>query len=119
MNRTTVPSVAGYIARQPKGSRSVLTRVRRIIRRAIPGAEEAISYKIPTYKLHGHAVLYFAGWKAHYSLYPVSADLVAALGVPQGKYEIRKGTIRFPLDKPVPATLIARIAKRRARETLG
>ncbi len=116
MTKIAVPSVARYIASQPKGTRSVLTRVRRIIRRAIPGAEEAISYKIPTYKVHGRAVLYFAGWKAHYSLYPVSADLVAALGVPPGKYEITKGTIRFPLDQPVPATLIARIAKRRASE---
>jgi uncharacterized protein YdhG (YjbR/CyaY superfamily) len=114
MAKTAVPSVTGYIAAQSKAARPVLTRVRRIIRRAIPDAEEAISYKIPTYRLHGRAVLYFAGWKAHCSLYPVSAALVAALGVPPGKYEIRNSTIRFPLDKRVPATLIARIAKHRA-----
>jgi uncharacterized protein YdhG (YjbR/CyaY superfamily) len=94
----------------------VLTRVRRIIRRAIPGAEEVISYKIPTYKRDGRAVLYFAGWKEHYSLYPVSASLLAALDFPGGTYEVRNSTIRFPLDKPVPATLIARIAKLRAAE---
>ena len=114
MTKAAVTSVTSYIAGQPRSARAVLTRVRRIIRRAIPDAEEVISYKIPTYKLHGRAVLYFAGWKAHYSLYPVSAGLIAALDVPAGKYEIRNSTIRFPLDKPVPAALIARIAKHRA-----
>ena len=92
----------------------MLARVRDIIRRAIPDAEETISYKIPTYRLHGRVVLYFAGWKTHYSLYPVSAGVLAAIKVPPGKYEIKNSTIRFALDKPVPATLIARIAKLRA-----
>jgi uncharacterized protein YdhG (YjbR/CyaY superfamily) len=116
MTKASVPSVTSYIAGQPLSARAVLTRVRGIIRRAIPGAKEVISYKIPAYKRDGRAVLYFAGWKEHYSLYPVSASLLAALGVPAGTYEIRNSTIRFPLDKPVPATLIARIAKARAAE---
>jgi uncharacterized protein YdhG (YjbR/CyaY superfamily) len=116
MTKAAVPTVAGYIAAQPRSARSALTRVRRIIRRALPDAEETISYKIPAYKLDGRAVLYFAGWKEHYSLYPVSAGLAAALDAAPGAYEIRKSTIRFPLGKAVPATLIERIAKLRARE---
>ena len=107
----SVTSVASYIAAQPKERRAALERVRRIIRRAIPGAEEGISYKIPAYKLQGRAVIYFAGWKEHYSLYPVTADVVEALGDRLGELEISKGTIRFPFDEPIPVRLIARIAK--------
>ncbi len=116
MKKMSVTSVASYIAAQPKERRAALERVRRIIRRAIPDAEEAISYKIPAYKLQGRAVIYFAGWKEHYSLYPVTADVVEALGDRFGDVDIRNSTIRFPFDGPVPATLIARIAKFRARE---
>jgi uncharacterized protein YdhG (YjbR/CyaY superfamily) len=111
MKKMSVTSVASYIAAQPKERRAALERVRRIIRRAIPGAEEGISYKIPAYKLQGGAVIYFAGWKEHYSLYPVTADVVEALGDRLGELEISKGTIRFPFDEPIPVRLIARIAK--------
>ena len=76
-----------------------------------------ISYKIPAYKLHGRAVLYFAGWKQHYSLYPSTDDLVAAFKDELAPYEVNnKGTIRFPLSEPVPVKLIAGIAKFRAKE---
>ena len=82
----------------------------------MPGAEETISYQIPTYKLHGRAALFFAGWKQHYSLYPASDRVVAALQDDLAPYEIAKGTIRFPLSARVPVRLIARIAKLRAQE---
>jgi uncharacterized protein YdhG (YjbR/CyaY superfamily) len=94
----------------------ILGRVRSAIRKAIPRAEETISYKIPTYKLHNRPVLYFAGWKQHYSLYPATERIVAAFQDDLAPYEIKKGTIRFPLSQPVPVTLIARIAKFRAKE---
>ena len=61
-----------YIASQPEAAQGVLEGVRSIIRKAVPGAEEVISYKVPTYKLHGGPVSYFAGWKQHYSLYPAN-----------------------------------------------
>jgi len=86
------------------------------MRKAVPGAEEVISYQIPAYKLHGRAVVYFAGWKDHYSLYPSSGHLVAALKNELAPYEVSKGTIRFPLSEPVPVKLIERIAKFRAKE---
>jgi uncharacterized protein YdhG (YjbR/CyaY superfamily) len=109
-------SVSDYIAAQPPELQRVLRRVRAIVRKALPGAEEVISYQIPTYKLHGIAVVYFAGWKRHYSLYPAGAALVAAFTAELAPYKVTKGTIRFPLDEPVPAKLIERIAKFRAKE---
>ena len=82
----------------------------------MPGAEEVISYQIPTYKLHGSYLVYFAGWKQHYSLYPATAQLVAALEGDLAPYKVNKGTIRFPLSEPVPVKLIGRIAKFLAKE---
>ena len=96
--------------------RSILQRVRSTIRRAVPGAEEVISYQIPTYKRHGGYLVYFAGWKQHYSLYPASAHLVAAFKDDLAPYEVNKGTIRFPLSQPVPVRLIERIAQFLAKE---
>ena len=75
MARTDFRSVDEYVATQPKASQAILQRVRSAIRKALPGAEEAISYQIPAYKLRARSVLYFAGWKEHYSLYPASGRL--------------------------------------------
>ena len=75
-----------------------------------------IRYNIPTYKLGGRATLYFAGWKAHFSIYPASAQLVAAIKGARAAHTINKSTIRFPLDQPVAVTLIARIANERDGE---
>jgi len=110
-------SVDEYIASQPEAVQDVLKRVRSAIRKAVPTAEEVISYKIPTYKLPGGPVIYFAGWKQHYSLYPANARLIAAFKDELAPYEFNnKGTIRFPLSEPVPVKLIERIAKFRAKE---
>jgi uncharacterized protein YdhG (YjbR/CyaY superfamily) len=117
--KTDFKSVDEYIASQPEAVQSILGRVRSAIREAVPRAEEVISYKIPTYKLHGSAVLYFAGWKQHYSLYPATERVVAAFKDELSSYEVKKGTIRFPLDQPVPVKLIGRIAKFRAKEVAG
>jgi uncharacterized protein YdhG (YjbR/CyaY superfamily) len=116
MAKTDFRSVDQYISSQPEAAQSALERVRNAVRRAIPGADEVISYRIPAYKLHGRAVLYFAGWKQHYSLYPASAHLVATFKGELVPYKVSKGTIRFPLSEPVPAKLIERIAKFRAKE---
>ena len=116
MAKTHFQSVDDYIALQPEAVRGLLERVRSTIRKAVPEAEESISYQIPTYKLPGGPLIYFAGWKKHYSLYPVSAQLIDALGEDLGAREVEKGTIRFPLDEPVPVKLITRIVKYRAKE---
>jgi uncharacterized protein YdhG (YjbR/CyaY superfamily) len=119
MAGTHCQSVDEYIAAQPEPARGILGRVRSAIRKGLPKAEEAISYGMPTYKLSGRAVLYFAGWKKHYSLYPAGERLAAAFGKELAAYEISKGTIRFPLSEPVPAGLIERIAKFRGQEAAG
>ena len=116
MAKTDFKSVDEYIASQPQTAQGVLERVRNTIRKALPGAEEVISSQIPTYKLHGDPVLYFAGWRQHYSLYPATDHIVAAFKDDLAPYEVNKGTIRFPLSQPVPAKLIGRIAKFRAKE---
>ena len=116
MAKAAFNSVDEYIASQPEAVQGVLERVRSTIRKAVPRAEEVISYKIPTYKLHGGPVLYFAGWRRHYSLYPATDRVVAAFMDDLAPYEVSKGTIRFPLSEPVPVKLIERIAKFRAKE---
>jgi uncharacterized protein YdhG (YjbR/CyaY superfamily) len=117
MAKTDFKSVDEYIATHPGDVQAILQRVRSTIRKAVPGAEEVISYQIPTYKLHGDAVIYFAGWKKHFSLYPATDQLVEAFKDDLAPYEVDKGTIRFPLSQPVPVKLIEHIAKFRAKET--
>jgi uncharacterized protein YdhG (YjbR/CyaY superfamily) len=116
MAKTVFTSADEYIASQPKAMQPVLRLVRNTIRKAVPEAEEVISYQMPAFKLNGSTVLYFAGWKEHYSLYPGSGRFIAALKEELASCEVKKGTIRFPLSQPVPVKLIERIAKLRAKE---
>ena len=116
MAKTDFKSVDDYIATFPEDVQAVLQRVRRTIRKAVPGADEVISYQIPAYKLRGARVIYFAGWKEHFSLYPATDLLVKAFKEDIAPYKVNKGTIRFPLSKPVPVKLIERIVKFRAKE---
>jgi uncharacterized protein YdhG (YjbR/CyaY superfamily) len=117
MPKSGLKTVDDYIASQPEAAQPALTQVRNAIRKALPAAEEVISYNIPTYKLDGAMVIYFAGWKQHYSLYPAGARLLAAFKDDLAAYEINKSTIRFALSAPVPVQLIQRIVKFRVTET--
>ncbi|HUP39536.1 MAG TPA: DUF1801 domain-containing protein [Vicinamibacterales bacterium] len=114
--RATPNNVAAYIAAFPRPVQAILKRVRAIVRKAVPEAQESISYQIPTYKLNGRPVIYFAAFKEHYSVYPSNTRLVAAFKDKLERYEKSKGTIRFPLSEPVPDKLIEAIAKFRAKE---
>jgi uncharacterized protein YdhG (YjbR/CyaY superfamily) len=116
VSKTDFKSVDEYIATHPEDMQAILQRVRHTIREAVPGADEVISYQIPAYKLHGYPVLYFAGWKQHYSLYPATDHVVEAFKDDLAAYKVNRGTIRFPLAQPVPVKLIERIAKFRAKE---
>ena len=109
-------SVDEYIAAQPEAAQRVLSRVRKSIRKAVPAAEEMISYNMPTYKLHGNRLLYFAGWKRHFSLYPATKRVIEAFEGELGSAKIVKSTLQFPLAEPVPVELIERIAMFRAKE---
>jgi uncharacterized protein YdhG (YjbR/CyaY superfamily) len=107
--------VSDYIARQAPEVQLVLRRVRSIIRKILPKAEETISYQIPTYRLDGQYVVYFAGWKRHWSLYPVTEPIRQELGAALSAYELSKGTARFPLGEPVPTQLVQRIVRALAK----
>jgi uncharacterized protein YdhG (YjbR/CyaY superfamily) len=113
---TDIQSVDDYIASQPPAVRSTLESVRNTTRKAVPQADEVISYKMPAYQISAGPVLYFAGWKHHYSLYPASGELVAAFQDKLAPYVVSKGTIRFPIAGAVPVQLIGAIAKFRAKE---
>ncbi|MFF0341931.1 iron chaperone [Kribbella sp. NPDC004875] len=103
-------TVDEYIASYPPEVREVLEKVRRTIHAAAPGAGEKISYQIPTITLDGSALIHFSGWKSHIALYPIPpADetLTAALA----PYRSGKGTLKFPLDKPIPYDLLTRVTQ--------
>src|SRR5579863_9548104 len=100
MKQSVPRSVDEYIAVQPLAVRPKLEQVRAAIRRAVPEAVEGIGYGMPGYKLNGRPLLYFAGFKQHYSLFAASGTFFASLQQELKKYEQRKGTIHFPLDEP-------------------
>src|SRR4051812_30275146 len=111
MAKVKVTSISEYIESKPKQVQSILQRVRRTIHSAVPGLEEGISYQMPTLKLNGVALLYFAGWKEHFSLYPIGDALTASFKGELAGYKRSKGTVRFPYSQPVPVGLVERIAK--------
>ncbi|HKW99826.1 MAG TPA: DUF1801 domain-containing protein [Bryobacteraceae bacterium] len=117
MNPAAVPkTIDEYLSTVPEPARSTLKRVRAVIRSVAPkDATEAISYRIPTFKYKGSLVA-FAAFKNHCSLFPMSMAVIAACKGDLAKYETSKGTIRFPLDKPLPAALLKKIVKGRIAE---
>jgi uncharacterized protein YdhG (YjbR/CyaY superfamily) len=119
MARTDFKSVDEYIASYPKDMQAVLRLVRRTIRKAVPAAEERISYQMPAYGSRSGPVIAFAGWKTHYSLYGATGHVVAAFKEDLAPYKVSKGTIRFLLSEAVPVKLIARIAQFRANQAHG
>ena len=114
MKEGVAKTVDEYIAAQSDTLRPKLEQVRATMRKAVPEAVEGIAYRMPGYKLRGRPLLYFAGFKQHYSLFAASGTFFAELEDELKGYELRKGTVHFPLDKPVPVKLISRIAKLRA-----
>ena len=115
--RTPSTSVAEYLGQLPPATRPLVVRLCEIVRKAVPGLDESITYGIPTFKQDGRPVIYVAGWVDHVSLYPLSAALVAALGgdLRGGAYN-GKGTLKFPLTATLPTRLITRLTRLRAAE---
>jgi uncharacterized protein YdhG (YjbR/CyaY superfamily) len=115
-NSKTPTNIDEYIAGFPADIQVILQRIRKTITEAAPQAQEAISYQMPTFKLHGNLV-HFAGYKNHIGFYPIPT------GIEQFKTELSvykqgKGSVQFPLDKPIPYDLISRIVKFRVEENL-
>jgi uncharacterized protein YdhG (YjbR/CyaY superfamily) len=109
----TPATIDEYIAQYPLDVQAILQKIREAIRRAVPGAEEAISYRMPTFVLDGH-LIYFGAFKSHIGFYPPVRD--QGLRRATAAYAGEKGNLRFPLAEPIPYALIARIAKSRAQE---
>ncbi len=115
-DQATPRTIDDYIAGFPDDVREILEKIRMTIREAAPGAEETIKYQIPTFTLKGNLV-HFAAFKKHIGFYP------APTGIEEFKqdlsaYEGAKGTVRFPLDEPIPFDLVSRIVKFRVKENL-
>ena len=106
-----------YIATFPNNVQSILQELRQVIRDSAPEAEEVISYQIPAFKLNG-ILVWFAAFKDHIGFYPKSSAIEAFKKELSG-YDISKGTIRFPLDKPIPFELVRKIVKHRVKENLS
>lgn len=115
MAKTDFKSIDDYLSTMPEATRHVLDKVRATIRAALPDAEEVISYQIPAYKQDGVTVIYFAGWKEHFSLYPVGEIFAEAFPEEAKNYPLAKGTLRISLKDDVPVELIQRIVDLRAK----
>jgi len=114
MKPVIAKTIDEYIAGFPEATQKSLNKVRSTIRKVVPKAEETISYGIPTFKINGRYVIYFAGYKNHVSVYPApreNPEFKKELSV----YKGGKGTVQFPLDKPLPSDLIRRITKFRVK----
>lgn len=107
-------TVDEYIAQFPADVQQILARIRALIKETAPEAEEKISYDIPGYFLNGRLV-WFAAWKKHIAFYPKSAGMLAQIKELAG-YKGTKGSVHFPLDKPMPYELIRRMVKVRIEE---
>jgi uncharacterized protein YdhG (YjbR/CyaY superfamily) len=105
-----------YIATFPQNVQSVLEEMRQAIKESAPQAEEVISYQMPAFRLNG-ILVYFAAFKNHIGFFPTTSAMVAFKEELSG-YAVSKGTIRFPLDKPIPFDLVKRIVKFRVKENL-
>jgi uncharacterized protein YdhG (YjbR/CyaY superfamily) len=115
-DQTAPKNIDEYIAGFPHDVQEILEKIRMTIRKAAPAAEETIKYQMPTFTLKGNLV-HFAAYKKHIGLYPAPRG-IAKLKNELSIYESGKGTLKFPLDKPIPFDLISKIVKFRVKETL-
>jgi uncharacterized protein YdhG (YjbR/CyaY superfamily) len=116
--KNKINSIDEYIDTFPEDIQAILQQVRRTIKAAAPEAGEKISYGIPTFTLNDKYLIYFAGWKHHISIYPIPTG-DEAFRQELGPYISGKGTLKFPLDKPMPLKLITKIVKRKVAENLS
>jgi len=116
-DQTPVDSIDAYISRFPAGIQEILEKIRQTIRKSAPDAHETISYRMPTFVQKGN-LIHFAAYGKHIGLYP-TPSAIEAFKTELAAYKSSKGAVQFPLDKPIPYALIARIVEYRVRESMA
>lgn len=114
---TKFVSVDQYIDSFPLPIQSMLLEIRQSIYEVVPEVEERISYDMPAFELNGRTVIFVAAWKHHISLYPFSSGMIAAMKEASNYKTSGKGTIQFPIAKPLPLAFIKEIVEFRLKET--
>lgn len=117
MNQFAPTTINEYIAGFPDDVQLILNQVRTTIRQAAQDAEESIGYGMPAYKLNGRPLVYFAGYKNHIGFYATPTGHIAFANE-LSKYKQGKGSVQFPIDRPMPLELIAQIVEFRVFENL-
>jgi uncharacterized protein YdhG (YjbR/CyaY superfamily) len=116
-SKSQFASIDEYIKTFPKEVQEILEIMRQTIHDAAPEAEEAISYQMPTFKLNGKSLAYFAAFKSHIGFYPIPSG-IEAFKKELSHYKTGKGSVQFPMDKPIPYDLVKRIVMFRMKEIL-
>jgi uncharacterized protein YdhG (YjbR/CyaY superfamily) len=105
-----------YLAALTSEQRAVMEQLREAIRAAAPGAEEGFSYGMPMFRLHGKPLVWYAAWRKHYSLYPIGEAMATAHAGEDERFEVSKGTIRFPASHPLPLAVVRKLVEALAAE---
>jgi uncharacterized protein YdhG (YjbR/CyaY superfamily) len=113
---TSARDVDDYLATVPGEARATLEKLRKIVKATAPMAAEVISYRIPVFKYKGRPLVAFAAFENHCSFYPMSPKVLRAHAAELRGYDLAKGTVRFPADKPLSARLVKKLVKARIRE---
>jgi uncharacterized protein YdhG (YjbR/CyaY superfamily) len=115
MGREQSATIDEYIRNAPEEIREILETMRTTIHEAAPGAEEAIRYGMPTFRLRGHNLVHFAAFQHHIGFYPIPSG-IEAFKKELSPYKQGKGSVQFPLDQPIPYDLVKKIVKFRVAE---
>ena len=113
--RNQFETIDDYIKTFPTDVQSILGKMRQTIRKAAPEAIEAISYQMPTFKLNGKNLVHFAAFKSHIGFYPIPSG-IEAFRRELSPYKQGKGSVQFPVDKPIPYDLVEKILRFRVKE---
>lgn len=113
-----IKTIDEFISQYPFEVQAILQKIRAAIQKSAPGAEEAMAYGIPTFRLNGKNLVHFSAFKAHIGFYPTPSG-IEKFKKELSVYEGAKGSVKFPLTKPIPYALIGKIVQYRVKEVMG